>query len=267
VTADYGFGELAAAVLARRLRDGELGIVTTTSPVAVAACGLAQRRGRWISWLSLPLATLDARSEHLRGAADERLIPTATAALDLADILGAVASRPHFFDFGFLDALQVDRHGNVNTVAIGDHDRPAQRGPGVLAASAVGALARRFMVLLDRHDPTTLVERVDFRSAVGHHEGGQSREALGLPPGGPDLVLTPLGCFDFEPASKAMRVASVHPGVTLGSVQSATGFELVVHGTLPETEPPTDEELNALRLSVDADGLLRGWAGRGPRRR
>jgi glutaconate CoA-transferase, subunit B len=258
---DYGFGELAAAVLARRLRDGELGIVTTTSPVAVAACGLAQRRGRWVSWLSLPLATLDARSEHLRAAADERLIPTATAALDLGDILDAV-SRPHFFDFGFLDAVQVDRHGNVNTVAIGAHARPAQRGPGVLAASAVGALARRFMVLLDRHDPTTLVERVDFRSAVGYHEGGQSRAALGLPPGGPDLVLTPLGCFDFEPVSKAMRVASVHPGVTLGSVQSATGFELVVEGTPPETEPPTDEELNALRLRVDTDGLLRRMAGK-----
>ena len=114
---DYGFGELAAAVLARRLRDGELGIVTTTSPVAVAACGLAQRRGRWVSWLGLPLATLDARSEHLRASADERLIPTATAALDLAAILDAIAWRPHFFDFGFLDALQVDRYGNVNTVA------------------------------------------------------------------------------------------------------------------------------------------------------
>jgi len=256
---DYGFGELAAAVLARRLRDGELGIVTTTSPVAVAACGLAQRRGRWTSWLGLPLATLDARSDRLLSAADERVIPTATAALDLADILN-VLGRPHFFDFGFLDALQVDRHGNVNTVAIGDHTRPTQRGPGVLAAGAVGAFARRFMVLLDRHDPTTLVERVDFRAAVGYHEGGRSREALGLPRGGPDLVLTPLGCFDFEPTSKSMRVASIHPGVTLGMVQSATGFDLVIEGTPPETEPPTDEELNALRLSVDAGGRLRGRA-------
>jgi len=260
---DYGFGELAAAVLARRLRDGELGIVTTTSPVAVAACGLAQRRGRWVSWLGLPLATLDARSEHLRASADERLIPTATAALDLAAILDAIAWRPHFFDFGFLDALQVDRYGNVNTVAIGDHARPAHRGPGMLAASAVGALARRFMVLLDRHDPTTLVERVDFRSAVGHHEGGRSREALGLPPGGPELVVTPLGCFDFEPTSKAMRVASLHPGVTLGTVQSATGFELMVEGTPPDTAPPTDEELRVLRLSVDADSLLRRLPGGG----
>jgi glutaconate CoA-transferase, subunit B len=59
-----------------------------------------------------------------------------------------------------------------------------------------------------------------------------------------------------------MRVASVHPGVTLGSVQSATGFELVVEGTPPETEPPTDEELNALRLRVDTDGLLRRMAGK-----
>jgi acyl CoA:acetate/3-ketoacid CoA transferase beta subunit len=60
--------------------------------------------------------------------------------------------------------------------------------------------------------------------------------------------------MDFEPASKAMRLVSVHPGVTVEQVQAATGFEVLVpDGGVPETEPPTDEQVALIR-ELDPDG-------------
>jgi glutaconate CoA-transferase, subunit B len=255
---EYALGELLAVVLSRRLRNGELGIIGTASPIQVAACSLAQRRGRWVSWLSGPLGVLDPRMDHLLPTADERLIPTASALLDLTVMIDCIDWKKHFFDFAILGAMQVDRFGNLNTVCIGPHARPLVRGPGTIGTSPLAGLSRRFMVLLTQHEPSILVERVDFCSAVGHHKGGRTRETeLGLPPGGPDLVLTPLGCFDFHPESRAMRVESLHQGVTLETVRARTGFELIVEGRPRVTPPPDDEELETLRMSVDSEGVLR----------
>ena len=104
-----------------------------------------------------------------------------------------------------LSAIQVDRFGNLNTVVVGDHGRPKLRGPGTVGISAL--------------------------SGAGFLDGGDSRTERGLPPGGPRLVVSPLGVFDFEPVSEAMRVKSLHPGVTLDAAVKATGFEPVVEGT------------------------------------
>ena len=52
-----------------------------------------------------------------------------------------------------------------------------------------------------------------------------------------------------------MRLASVHPGVTVDEVVEATGFELVVPDEVPETRQPTPEELELLRTVLDPRGL------------
>ena len=111
--------------------------------------------------------------------------------------------------------------------------------------------------MMTRHDRGAFVPKVDFLCGAGHLEGGDSRERAGLPPGGPKLVVTPLGVFDFEPETKAMRVRSVHPGVTLDQVHAATGFELRVEGQPPVTPMPTAEELHLLRTRVDTRATLR----------
>jgi glutaconate CoA-transferase subunit B len=163
----------------------------------------------------------------------------------------------HFFDFAILSALQVDRFGNINTVVVGDQARPKLRGPGTVGISALCGLAKRFYVVLTRHERGAFVPRVDFICGAGHLEGGDSRERAGLPAGGPKLVVSPLGVFDFEPVSKAMRVRSVHPGVTLEQVRDATGFDLVVDGTPPITVMPSEQELMLLRTRVDTRRTLK----------
>ncbi len=62
--------------------------------------------------------------------------------------------------------------------------------------------------------------------------------------------------FDFEPASKAMRIRSLHDGVTLEEVRDNTGFDLLVPDTIPRTTPPDTEELFMLRRAVDTTGVL-----------
>ena len=123
--------------------------------------------------------------------------------------------------------------------------------------ACAGTEPRRFYVVMARHDRGSFPERVDFLNGPGHLDGGSSRTDRGLPEGGPKLVLSPFGTFDFEPVSKRMRVKSVNPGTTLEQVQKATGFELLIEGTLPVTSMPTTDELRDLREKIDSTGVLR----------
>ena len=52
-----------------------------------------------------------------------------------------------------------------------------------------------------------------------------------------------------------MRLRSVHPGVSVADVVTATGFELVIPGDVPETRLPTGEELRWIREVIDPLGL------------
>jgi glutaconate CoA-transferase subunit B len=108
-----------------------------------------------------------------------------------------------------------------------------------------------------RHERGSFVEKVDFISGAGHLDGGVSRTERGLPTGGPKLIVTPLGIFDFTPSEKRMRVRSIHAGVTLEEVRDRTGFDLVCEAEPPITIEPTDQELETLRERVDATGVLK----------
>jgi len=65
-------------------------------------------------------------------------------------------------------------------------------------------------------------ERVDFLNGPGFLDGGSSRTTAACRKGGPKLVLSPFGVFDFEPVSKRMRVMSLHRAWRLQQVQKHT---------------------------------------------
>ena len=54
-----------------------------------------------------------------------------------------------------------------------------------------------------------------------------------------------------------MRLKSVHEGNTPEDVQRHTGFDLAISGDVPQTWPPTEEELRVLRQRIDTSGTLR----------
>jgi len=250
--------ELSAIVLARDLADGERAIIGTNSDIQVAACNLARARqapGLW--WVSGPGGMVNPVRDRLLPTAGFANIQPAEALLDLPDMIDFIDWKIHFFDFAILSVLQVDRFGNINTAVVGDQKRPRLRGPGTVGISALCGLSRRFYVVTQRHDRHTFVPKVDFICGAGYLDGGDSRERAGLPSGGPRLVVSPLGIFDFEPVSKSMRVRSLHAGVTLGQVQRNTGFEVLCDEAPATTEAPSAEELRVLRQQVDRGGLLR----------
>ena len=251
-------GETLAVLLARDMADGEKVIIGTNSDIQLAACNLArQMQAPRLWWISGPGGMINPTRDHLVSTADFENIESAESWMDLPNMVDFIDWKIHFFDFAILSALQVDRFGNINTVVVGDQARPKVRGPGTVGISALCGLAKRFYIVVTRHDRSAFVPRVDFLCGAGHMEGGDSRERMGLPAGGPKLVVSPLGVFDFEPVSKAMRVRSVHPGVTLEQIREATGFDLVVDGTPPTTVMPSAEELGLLRTRVDTRRTLK----------
>ncbi|TLQ46596.1 CoA-transferase subunit beta [Streptomyces marianii] len=148
-----------------------------------------------------------------------------------------------------MGASQLDRYGNQNISCIGDWSRPARQLLGVRGAP-VNTLNNRVSYWVPRHSTRVFVEKVDMVSGVGYDRAGGARFHR-IP-----RVVTNLGVFDFETPDRSMRLASLHPGVTLEEVREATGFPLAVPGggSVPRTREPTTEELRLVREVLDPDG-------------
>lgn len=66
--------------------------------------------------------------------------------------------------------------------------------------------------------------------------------------------MSDLGVFDFATLDRSMRLASLHPGVTVEEVREATGFELSVAADVPYTREPTPLERELIRTVIDPGG-------------
>src|SRR5271169_6350039 len=133
VKSDWSMAELTAVLLARDLQDGEKAIVGTNSDVQVAACNLAKaRHAPTLWWVSGPGGMVNAGDGVIRSTADYRNISSSEAMMDLPEMVDFIDWKIHFFDFAILGAIQVDRHGNINTVCLGPHAKPKLRGPGTV---------------------------------------------------------------------------------------------------------------------------------------
>jgi glutaconate CoA-transferase subunit B len=156
-------------------------------------------------------------------------------------------------------AAQLDQFGNANNSAIGGtYHAPKVRLPGTAGLGDMGSIGKLLYYWNPNHNPRALVEKVDFVSCAGYLGGGSEREDLGLE-GGPQLVVTNLAVLDFHPESRRMRIQSVHPGVTVDEVQSATGFELALpdvasSGDVPVTAVPTAAQVELIR-AFDPDDM------------
>jgi glutaconate CoA-transferase subunit B len=112
-------------------------------------------------------------------------------------------------------------------------------------------------VILADLDRRVFVPEVDYVSGVGWLKGGRSREEAGIDiGGGPQLVFTDKAIFDFAPETRRMRLKSLHPGVGIDDIIGAMGFKPEVPSTIPETEPPTSEQLSLIRETIDPKRLL-----------
>lgn len=153
----------------------------------------------------------------------------------------------------FMRPAQVDRWGNTNNVIVGEYARPRVRLPGAVGIPDGTVLEHEILMYLPRHDPRGLVNRVDFVSSLGHRPSGP-REAGRT--GNPTVLVTDLGVFRFD-REQGLVCVSLHPGVTSADVGRQSGFPVIMPSQLATTEPPTMDELELLRGTVDPLGLRR----------
>ena len=159
-------------------------------------------------------------------------------------------------DVGFGSAAQIDRYGNCNIVCIGDYYKPKVRLIGPINQPGHFSLFKREIIIVD-HEKRNFVDRVDFISGAGYLDGPGAREKAGLHSGGPCMILTDKVIFDFHPETKLVRIRSIHPGVDLDDVIENTGYTHdYMPEKVPETPPPTDEELRLIREVIDPQGVL-----------
>jgi len=143
--------------------------------------------------------------------------------------------------------VQIDRFGQTNISAIGDHAHPK--------ASLLGA--RGFpgnsahhpnSYFIAGHNRRALVDgEVDFVCSVGYNP---ARWLGGKKPARLDLrrIITNLCVMDFRGPDNAIRLVSLHPGVPIEEVRDNTGFDVVLpEGAIPSTLAPGPEALDIIR--------------------
>ncbi|HVQ92950.1 MAG TPA: CoA-transferase [Mycobacteriales bacterium] len=147
---------------------------------------------------------------------------------------------------------QIDRFGNANISVIGDFARPTRQLVGVRGAPG-NTVNHPTSYWLPKHRTRSFVSRVDMVSGVGYDEAAKAGPAasrfLQL-----RRVVTNLAVLDFDTPDHAMRLASVHPGVTVDEVVANTGFQLAIGADVPQTRMPTAAELRLIRTVIDPHG-------------
>lgn len=249
----YAPQELMACVLARDLRDGETG-VTPYSPIIFAACRLAQlTHAPGLTFWSGTLGVNPKPRELYDSGPDYRYLEGIESLSDFYDVFEYGETG---LSFMFYSGLQIDRHGNANNYGLGTDIRRPRFKAGGQANTSHPVSDDRFYLFSTVHTPEVFVPKVDFVTIAGFLDGGDSRARAGIHGGGPRFCVTPYCVMDFDPETRAMRLASLHEGVTAGEVARRTGFPLPAPERVPTTAPPTAQELDALR-TVDPTGVLR----------
>lgn len=223
---EHSADEMMTVAAARELRDGEVCFVGIGLPSTAA--NLA--RGRHAPGVVLIYESGTIGSKPTR-------LPLSIGDGDLAETADSVVSVPEIFnywlqggriDVGFLGAAQIDRHGNLNSTVIGSYEQPKVRLPGAGGAPEIAAHTRRVITII-RQSPRTFVSELAFKTSLGARE---------------QVVITDLGVLRRR---DELVLEALHPGVTLEQAREATGWELRVADDLETTDPPTADELSALR--------------------
>lgn len=147
---------------------------------------------------------------------------------------------------GFLGGAQIDRFANLNTSVIGSYDKPSVRLPGAGGAPEIATGCERVFIIMEM-SPKRFVQTLDFRTTLGHGDGGTNRRDLGVKTAGPVSVITDLCILEPDPETKELTVTSLHPGVEMDQVKAACGWDLRFALMLDDTPTPTWKELGTLR--------------------
>ena len=246
--------DLLTLCLAREILDGELvplGLGTPLVTVAAAVAKALHAPGAWFLHPGNALSSTSPAPVALRGA-EERALRGAAQHLSVDVMVWTTMGKARLRQF--LRPAQLDPQGGLNTLAVARAGAAAARlpGPAIIPEAARGTFSR-FSLYVPRHDRRTFVSRVDRRMA----------SVAGVAT--PVRVLTDLCVLEYSDG--ALRAVSLHPGVLAADVRAASGCAIDIDETVPQTPPPTSDELDALDR-VDPSRLRRlEFVPAGPSRR
>jgi len=248
---EFNTTELMAVCGSRQIKNGEIVFIGTGLPLIAAM--LAKKTHAPKAKIVYEAGFIDSNAKEIAlSIADSRLGYRASAAIGLIETLGLLLQGGHV-DLGFVGAAQIDEYGNINTTYIGSFEKPTVRLPGSGGGNDIVSSARRIVVIMTQ-EKRKMVKKLDYITSPGFLDGPRAREKAGLLGGGPSLVVTNLCQMDFDSKTKKVRLATVHPGVSVQQVLDNTGFDLIVPKDVSTTELPTYNELALLR-AIDPLGI------------
>ncbi len=250
----YTESEMMIAVAARMLKGARTVFVGVGLPNI--ACNLARHTVAPDLELIYESGVYGARPERLPlSIGDPTLVSGATSVVSMADLFGLYLQRG-LVEIALLGGAQIDKYGNLNSTVIGSYAKPKTRLPGSGGALEIATHSQRVFMIM-RLKRRAFVEKLDFVTSPGHLNGSDSRARLGLPGGGPEIVITDKAIMNFANPEREMQLSALFPGVAVKEVQDEIGWPLRLSQTIEEVAPPATEELRLIREEVDPHGMYR----------
>lgn len=233
-------GEMMVAQAARQIADGEVVFVGMRLPLIAFVVAKRTQAPAAIGLFELGVMRDAPAPELLYTMGDTPNVRGAVWCARTVDLMGLLQQGA--VDAGFIGGAEMDRHGNLNTTAIGaDRAHPTVQLPGSGGGADIASLAKRLIVMMP-HDKRRLREKVDFVTSPGARAS---------------MLITTLGVFGFIDGEAIL--ASYHPGSSVERCVANTGWPLRLAPDVRETESPSDEVLRIIR-GYDPEGF---WTRRG----
>jgi glutaconate CoA-transferase, subunit B len=250
----YTLAQLMVTAAAREVTDGEVVFVGMRLPLLGFLLAKSTHAPNAVGIYELGVIRETVAPEPILTMGDLPNLSRAQWLADTADLMGLL--QQGYVDLSFIGGAQVDRFGNLNTSYIGSPEALETRLPGSGGACDLASLAQRHIIIM-AHEKRRFVPKVDYITSPGYGDGGDWRQRVGLPRGGPSTVITTMGILRFDPKTREMILASTHPEVTAAQVIENTGWPLKVAPDLKETPAPTEAEV-AILHQFDPEGF---WTG------
>ena len=240
---DHTLSELMVAAAAREIREGETVFVGMRLPLLAFLLAKSTHAPNAVGFFENGVIRDTPSVAMLYTMSDPPNINGAVFCGEMLTVMGSLQRGA--IALGFIGGAQIDRFGNLNTTMVGEGAR-ATRLPGSGGACDIASLAHRTLIIM-AHERRRFVERVDYCTSPGYGNGGDWRERVGLPRGGPAAVITTRGVIRFSDDTHEAYLASYHPRITIAEIRANTGWDLRVAPSVSETGPPTAAELDVIR--------------------
>jgi glutaconate CoA-transferase subunit B len=251
---EYTLKELMTICAAREIKNGD--IVFCGTGISMLAAMAAKNINAPESVIFFETGAIDSELAHIPLAvADSRIMYHTSANGGLMDAF-CTMQNPFVGQrvVGILGAAQIDIYGNLNSTVIGEYDAPDVRFSGSGGACDVASFVSRSIIFM-KMEKRKFKKKLDYLTSPGYLDGPDGRKNAGLPPGGPDKVITDMGIMGFDPDTKQMILLGCFPGITPEQILDHMEFEIRTDQA-KEVPVPTESELTLLREKCDPQRLI-----------